>query len=234
MTVCAHVEPRRKVRRRSRRTTWRCTIELPAEDRFRRAVAVHIAAHAVVLHDFGIPLLSLSLDLSRAAGTLDAAWQSLAYPLRDRSTEARAAAEHDCIAIHAGMIGKAFALGWEHTSSSCGCRDARLIGDLVERLEYDEMLADSWFVYQREHARRLVEEPATWTRIELLAAHLPLEPEMNGERVVALLQEFAVLDGVIVPAQSAVTPAGPVWERPGLIEVLTRSDALRSAEGEPR
>jgi len=201
-----------------------------------------MAAHAVLLHDLRIPLLSVAVDLQRAAGQLEAAWRSLAFAPGDRSPEAREALERDCVAIHAGVVGKAFALGWEHTTH--GWSDACLTFDLLERLEYDECLRSSWHEYQRERARALVEAPSTWTRIELLATRFAAQPMMRGDDVAIFLGR-AQGGGVVVPsripwratprpASSETSNAVLVWQQPGLIEILTRAGALDRSAGDER
>ena len=104
------IGPPRKLRRRTRRTTWRCRIAHVPEERFHRADAIHVAAHAVVAFDFGIPIRRAIFDGRQRV--FEAAWASLAYARDDASSEARIALERDCITVQCGVVGRALALGW--------------------------------------------------------------------------------------------------------------------------
>ena len=240
MTATTFIYTPPKLLRRSRRTTWRCSIRHQEEDRFRRAVAIHIAAHAVALHDLAIQLVQLSVDVRHATGTLEAEWQSLKFPVHDVSVDARRAVEDDCMAIHAGIVAKSFALGWEHTNY--GWDDQELAWDLLQRIEYDDCLRTSWHQYQRERARCLVGDPWMWTRIERLAARFTSEPTMDGARVAECLRDVE-RERLVVPARIAwrtPPPAEPsnvvlVWQKPGLTEIVERSRVLATVdEGDDR
>lgn len=228
--------PPPKLRRRSRRTTWRCRILHDQEERFCRAAAIHIAGHAVALHDLGIPLLALHVDAARGRGTLDASWLSHGYAIGDRSEAAQNALDRDCVALHAGIVARAFALGWEHTTY--GWNDQELVCDLLNRLEYDECLRTSWHEYQRERARCFVAEPWTWTRIEHLAARFAEEPIMGAARVAAYLadvpRERPIVPSRIewrVPPPTEASNVVLVWQKPTLTQVLARA-AARAQSGD--
>ena len=239
MTTTTFVYDPPKLRRLSRRRTWRCRVDCrSAEERFRHAAAVRVAAQAVAVQHFGIPLRRLDFDPRRRYATLDAEWQSLRFGVRVTSLAARTALEFDCIAVLAGIVARAFALGWQHTTY--GWHDQELVADLLERLEYDDPLRTSWYGYQLERARIFVSEPAIWTQIEILAARLRHEPVMDGPRVADLLAE-ARREPLIVPAQIAwKSPASSapsnvtlVWQKPGLTEIVARATAhLRADDGD--
>lgn len=225
-----------KLRRLTRRTTWRCRVEWhKSDERFRRAGTMRVAAQAVALHHFIIPLRRVNCDADRGFATLDADWRSLAFSLRDARPDARYALERDCIAILAGVVARAFALGWEHTTY--GWNDQELVCDLLDRLEYDEGVRTSWYFYQLERARVFVSAPAVWTQIELLAARLRQEPVMDALRVAEVLADVHP-EQIIVPAQiswretesSGRSDVVLVWEPPGLTEIVARALARRYAE----
>lgn len=237
MTVTIFPPPR--LRRRSRRQTWRCTVQLRGEDRFRRAVAVHLAAHAVVLHDLRIPLISVRFDPVRSCGQLDAEWLSLAFPVNDTSIAARIALEHDCIAIHAGVVAKSYALGWRHTT--CGWGDQDLAHDLIERMEFDVGVVARWHDYQRERARLIVGEARTWTRIERLAAFLREARALRAADIATFLASLPD-DDRIVPSHARWQPSSApvqasnavlIWSKPTLTEIVLRYAAHEVSGGAP-
>ena len=187
-----------------------------------------IAALTVAARSFEIPIRGIVCDTRRPYAAVDAEWLSLRFPVHDQSLDAREALEHDCIAIYAGIVARAIALGRSHTTY--GWHDQELVCDLLDRIEYDECLKTSWHDYQRERARLFVTQPATWTQIEVLAALFREEPVMDGARVEAVLASPRC-DRVIVPAQipwQAPPPAEPsnvvlVWQKPGLTEIVTHA-----------
>ncbi|HVE70640.1 MAG TPA: hypothetical protein VNI54_04665 [Thermoanaerobaculia bacterium] len=228
------IGPRHTLRRRTRRTTWRCRIYHVPEERFHRADAIHVATHAVVATDFGIPVRRAIFDGRHRV--FEAAWASLAYARDDASTEARIALERDCITVQCGVVGRALALGWSH--KVWGWDDGSLVHDLMERLVYDTYVRSAWDAYQRERARVLLHDPGTWTRVELLAQHLRAVRSMDGAAVAAFLTDLTT-DTTVVPSGAAWrTPPAPgvepntvlVWRRPTLTEALKGMDGYQAAE----
>ena len=230
------IGPPRKLRRRTRRTTWRCRISHVPEERFHRADAMHVAAHAVVAFDFGIPIRGAVFDGRHRV--FEAAWSSLAYVRDDASSEARIALERDCIAVQCGVVGRALALGWSH--KVWGWDDQSLACDLMERFEYDSGVVTGWFDYQRERARVLMTDPAAWTRVELLAQRLRAVRAMDGPAIAAFLADLRT-DATVVPSGAAWrTPPMPgvesnavlIWRRPTLTEALRGMDGYQAAQQE--
>lgn len=228
------IGPQHTLRRRTRRTTWRCRIYHVPEERFHRADAIHVAAHAVVASDFGIPIRRAIFDGRHRV--FEATWASLAYARDDASTDARIALERDCIAVQCGVVGRALALGWSH--KVWGGDDGSLVHDLMERLAYDSHVRSAWDAYQRERARMLLNDRRTWTRVELLAQHLRAVRSMDGPAVAAFLADLTT-DATVVPAGAAWrTPPTPgvesnavlIWRRPALTEALRGLDGYQAAE----
>lgn len=211
----------------SRRTRWHCRGVFGAEERFRRATRKQLAAQAIAAHEFGIPIRRLTCDARRAYATLDAAWLSLGFQRHDDSVDAREALERDCLTITAGIVARAFALGFTYMQN--GWHDQELLFDLMGRIEYHDGVMTQWHDYLRERARDLVGEPRTWSRIENLARQLEIEREMDGDRIAALLRE-PLLESVIAPAQipwrAASSPPSNVelvWCPPSLTEILAQA-----------
>lgn len=230
------IGPRHKLRRRTRRTTWRCRIYHVPEDRFHRADAIHVAAHAVVASDFGIPIRRAIFDGQHRV--FEAAWASLAFARDDASAEARIALERDCIAVQCGVVGRALALGWSH--KVWGWDDGSLAYDLMERLVYESYVRSAWDAYQRERARVLLNDPHTWTRVELLAQRLRAVRSMDGHAVAAFLADLTADATVLPSGASWRTPPTPgvepnavlVWRRPTLTEALKGMDGYQAAQQE--
>jgi len=232
------IAPPRKLRRRTQRTTWRCRIYHVPEERFHRADAIHVAAHAVVAFDFGIAIRHAVFDGRHRV--FEAAWASLAYARDDASSEARIALERDCITVQCGVVGRALALGWSH--KVWGWDDQSLACDLMERFEYDSGVVTGWFNYQRERARMRLTDPATWTRVELLAQRLRAVRAMDGPAIAAFLDGLTA-DATVVPSGAAWrSPPTPgvesnavlVWRRPTLTEALRGMDGYQVAAEDER
>ena len=230
------IAPPRKLRRRTRRTTWRCRIYHVPEERFHRADAIHVAAHAVVASDFGIPIQRAIFDGRHRV--FEAAWASLEYARDDASSEARIALERDCIVVQCAVVGRALALGWSH--KVWGWEDGSLVHDLMERTVYDTYVRSAWGAYQRERARVLLNDPRMWTRVELLAQWLRAVRSMDGPAVAAFLANLAT-DATVVPSGASWrTPPTPgvepnavlVWRRPTLTEALKGMDGYQAAQQE--
>jgi hypothetical protein len=226
----------RKLRRRSRRETWRCRIYHVPEERFHRADAIHVAAHAVVALDFGIPIVRAIFDGRHRV--FEASWSSLAFARDDASSEARIALDHDGITVQCGVVGRALALGWSH--KVWGWDDGSLVHDLMERLAYDSYLRSAWYSYQCERARVLLNDPYTWTRVELLAQHLRTVRSMDGPAVAAFLADLRT-DATVVPSGASwrtppTTGVEPnavlVWRQPTLTEALKGMDGYQAAQQE--
>lgn len=208
------------------------------EERFHRADAIHVAAHAVVAFDFGIAIRRAVFDGRHRV--FEGAWSSLAYPRDDASSEARIALERDCIAVQCGVVGRALALGWSH--KVWGWDDQSLACDLMERLVFDTGVLSSWHEYQRERARVLLTDPATWTRVELLAQRLRVVRAMDGRAIATFLTDLRT-DATMVPSGAAWrTPPTPgvesnavlVWRRPTLTEALRGMDGYEAAQQDER
>ena len=60
----------------------------------------------------------------------------------------------------------------------------------MERLEYDSGVVTGWFNYQRERARVLLSDGATWTRVELLAQRLRAMRMMDGPAIATFLTDL--------------------------------------------
>lgn len=224
-------------RRLSRRRQWRCRIHIASDERLRRGAAVHLAAQAVAAHRLAMPVVRVMCDVGKQRGIFEAEWGSLRYSVRDQSAEARFALERDCVVIYAGIVARAICLGWDHRVYGWGAED--LACDLVERLEYDEMVATDWQSYQREQARVFVTRSATWSDIERLTARLRVEPAMSGARVSAVLRDRSV-GGIVVTSQIRVAPpTSPsrsnvelVWRPLTLTEVLDRVGLRSDTDGD--
>jgi hypothetical protein len=97
-----------------------------------------------------------------------------------------------------------------------------------------------WFNYQRERARVLLSDGATWTRVELLAQRLRAVRAMDGPAITAFLDGLTA-DATVVPSGAAWrTPPTPgvesnavlVWRRPTLTEALQGMDGYQAAQRE--
>jgi hypothetical protein len=206
------------------------------EERFHRADAIHVAAHAVVASEFGIPIRRAIFDGRHRV--FEAAWASLAYPPDDASSEARIALERDCVTVQSGVVGRALALGWSH--KVWGWDDGSLVHDLMERMVYDSYVRSTWDAYQRERARVLLSDPGTWTRVELLAQRLRALRSMDGLAITAFLADLST-DATVVPSGASwripPTPgvesnAVLVWRRPTLTESLKGMNGYQAAQQE--
>jgi hypothetical protein len=110
----------------------------------------------------------------------------------------------------------------------------------MERFEYDSGVVTGWFNYQRESARVLLSDGATWTRVELLAQRLRGVRAMDGLEIAAFLANLR-MDATVVPSGAAWrTPPTPgvesnavlVWRRPTLTEALRGMNGYQAAQQE--
>lgn len=121
-----------------------------------------------------------------------------------------------------------------------GWDDGSLVHDLMERVVYDSYVRSAWDAYQRERARVILNDPRTWTRVELLAQQLRAVRSMDGPAVAAFLADLTT-DATVVPSGASWrTPPTPgvepnavlVWRRPTLTEALKGMDGYQAAQQE--
>ena len=188
-------------------------------------VLVHEAAHAVVAWELGVRVGAILVDLKRREGHTAFASDIAIGRFAPGSTAHRAAAERDMLVFHAGFMAQQ-RFHYDGTHGWYPLHDYIGIFRIAEMLESDFPLIDAWSTYIEDRARSMIEQPATWARIQALALDLARRAgtdgttELDGEAIDRFLMQ------VRVPA----TDARLAYRRrqaTGILVVLER-DAARS------
>jgi len=165
-------------------------------------LVIHEAAHAVVAWELGARIGQLRIDRARGTGQMRFMSDGAIGRFARDSEAHRAAAERDMLIYHAGFV----AQRRFHIAGTRGIYplyDYAAVLTIAQEFSSYAALIDAWSTYMEDQARKMIEHPATWTRIRAFALELARRATRDGTTVVDGEAAERFIAGVRVPPTNA-------------------------------
>ena len=140
---------------------------------------VHEAAHAAVAWEVGVRVGRILVNRERREGHVAFVSDVLIGRYAPGTPAARAAAEREMLACHAGFMAQR-RFHYDSTHHRYAVKDYLWIFRIAEQIEEDRAVIDAWSAYIEDRARATIEQPATWARILALAIELARRSDEDG------------------------------------------------------
>jgi hypothetical protein len=189
-----------------------------------RALALHFAAHVVLMRKYRIPVTAVSINEKTRKGRIVADIQ------RRPPDTPRVVLEHDAIAVYAGSAAQAWVTGFQHNVFA-EWDEGPAVDRILRPFATDENERTHWAIYLQERARRALCGAGIWVRIDGLATHLIEQRRLDGPAIDRFFASFVPNEFLMVskpwffPHPEEVVDNGKgnavlIWSEPTLSQTL--------------